>query len=194
LTPADYAEAIETLQLAANQDATAPVCCSICTDGNHTAENCHHNPLVLARRWAAATNVWACYHCGFVATNDEEAREHFGCNDQQDPICIKKLREEIAGLKAILDIPALEPFLSAAEAEAKHQVYRWGEEHDATKTAWDWFWTLGYLGSKAAHAALARNWEKALHHTVTAAAMLANWHRHIAAARDRDQAEADGTS
>ena len=72
----------------------------------------------------------------------------------------------------------------AVAAEARHQRYRWGDEHDATKTAWDWFWALGYLGSKAAHAALARNWDKALHHTVTGAALFANWHRHLVAARD----------
>lgn len=93
---------------------------------------------------------------------------------------------EVERLRAILDTPTITPFLEAAEAEAKHQVYRWGEEHDATKTAWDWFWTLGYLGGKAAHAALARDWDKALHHTVTAAAMLANWHRHLLSAKAND--------
>jgi len=63
-------------------------------------------------------------------------------------------------------------------------MYRWPVEHDAAKTAWDWFWHLGYLGGKAAHAALTRDFDKALHHTVTAAALLANWHRHLIAARD----------
>jgi hypothetical protein len=82
-------------------------------------------------------------------------------------------------LKGILNTPQLEPFMEAAVSEARHQIYRWGHDHDATKTAWDWFWTLGYLGGKAAHAALAQNWEKAKHHTITAAAMLSNWHRHI---------------
>lgn len=86
---------------------------------------------------------------------------------------------EVARLRKILDTPAIEPFAEAAALEAKHQIYRWGDEHDATKTAWDWYWTLGFLGGKAAHCALARDWEKALHHTVTAAAMLANWHRHL---------------
>lgn len=86
---------------------------------------------------------------------------------------------ELDRLRAILNTPVLEPFMEAAVHEAKHQRYRWGDEHDATKTAWDWFWTLGYLGGKAAHAALARDWDKAKHHTITAAAMLANWHRHI---------------
>lgn len=96
----------------------------------------------------------------------------------------QKAEAEVARLTAILNTPSSAPFLEAAEAEAKHQVYRWGAEHDAIKTAWDWFWTLGCLGSKAAQAALARDWDKALHHTVTAAALLANWHRHILAAKE----------
>lgn len=89
---------------------------------------------------------------------------------------------EIERLRSILNTPQTEDFATGAVAEAQHQVYRWGEDHDATKTAWDWYWTLGYLGGKAAHAALARDWDKAKHHTITAAAMLANWHRHIARA------------
>ena len=89
---------------------------------------------------------------------------------------------EVSRLQKILDTPVIEPFLDAAVLEAKHQVYRWGDEQDAKKTAWDWFWTLGYLGSKAAHAALAGDLDKAKHHTVTAAALLANWHRQLCGA------------
>lgn len=92
---------------------------------------------------------------------------------------IDRLWREYQRQDRILMMPVLEPFLAASVAEAKHQIYRWGEEHDAQKTAWDWFWTLGYLGQKAAHSALIGDWDKAKHHTITAAAMLANWHRHI---------------
>lgn len=87
--------------------------------------------------------------------------------------------ERAAKFEAILNTPMLHPFMEAAVHEAQHQVYRWGEEHDAKKTAWDWFWTLGYLGGKAAQSAVAEDWDKARHHTITAAAMLANWHRQI---------------
>ncbi len=86
---------------------------------------------------------------------------------------------EVSRLRKILDTPMLEPFADAVVAEARHQVYRWGEDHDVKKTAWDWFWTLGYLGSKAAHSALAGDMDKAKHHTITAAALLANWHKQI---------------
>lgn len=89
------------------------------------------------------------------------------------------LLAEVERLRAILNTPILEPFTEAVVSEAHHQMYRWGAEHDAKKTAWDWFWTLGYLGGKAAHSALAGDWDKAKHHTVTAGALLANWHRHI---------------
>jgi hypothetical protein len=94
--------------------------------------------------------------------------------------------ERCAELERILNTPVFAPFAEAVEAEAKHQIYRWGAEHDATKTAWDWFWALGYLGGKAAHAALVRDWDKALHHTITAAALLANWHGHLSAAKELD--------
>lgn len=94
--------------------------------------------------------------------------------------------KEIERLRKILNTPILEPFAEAVVAEARHQIFRWGDDHDATKTAWDWFWTLGHLGGKAAHAALIRDWDKALHHTTTAAALLANWHRHLVAARDAE--------
>ena len=89
---------------------------------------------------------------------------------------------ELVRLTEILNTPTLEPFSDAVVAEAKHQRYRWGDEQDAKKTAWDWFWTLGHLGSKAAHSALAGDWDKAKHHTIIAAALLANWHRHISEA------------
>jgi hypothetical protein len=101
-----------------------------------------------------------------------------------------ELLAEVERLRKILDTPVLEPFTEAAASEARHQLYRWGDEYDARKTAWDWFWTLGYLGGKAAHAALASDWEKAKHHTVTAAAMLANWHRHIVDNALRSKGEA----
>lgn len=92
------------------------------------------------------------------------------------------LLTEVERLRKILNTPSLEPFAQAVVSEAMHQVYRWGEEHDVGKTAWDWFWTLGHLGSKAAHSALAGDVDKAKHHTITAAALLANWHRHICGA------------
>ena len=115
-----------------------------------------------------------------------ELREPAGQFGKSTILC-GEAADRLAALRDILETPVLAPFAAAVVAEARHQVYRYPREHDAQKTAWDWFWTLGCLGSKASHAALARDWDKALHHTITAAAMLANWHRHITAAKDAGQ-------
>ena len=40
----------------------------------------------------------------------------------------------------------------------------------------DWFWLVGYLAQKAAFADIGGDREKALHHTISTAAALANWH------------------
>jgi hypothetical protein len=93
LTPADYDEAIKALQAAKLQTypngKNSGFMCAVCEDGSHTAHGCHHNPLVVARMWAKATAIWQCYHCGFVATNDQEAREHFGASDQEPAKCLR---------------------------------------------------------------------------------------------------------
>lgn len=81
ITRADYDEAIQSLIDA--RDLTDSLGCPVCHDA-HSAAQCHHNPLVLARQWAAATNVCVCFHCGFVATNDQEALAHFGPPVRQD--------------------------------------------------------------------------------------------------------------
>lgn len=95
------------------------------------------------------------------------------------------LLAEYDRLREILDTPIVEPFAEAVACEAKHQRARWGDEKDRDKTPWDWFWLLGHLASKAAHCALAGDTAKALHHMVTAAASLANWHRILIFERDK---------
>src|SRR5690606_34399800 len=77
--------------------------CFICEDSGHTAENCHHNPLLLARSYAQATKIWCCYHCGFVAHNDEEAREHFGPDDQSEAACAAALRQKLEEAERVRD-------------------------------------------------------------------------------------------
>lgn len=96
-------------------------------------------------------------------------------------ILLDELRSKIAQVvrerdeaRAILNAPELRDFASAVVREAAHQRARWGVEHDAGKTPADWF--LGYLAGKALHAAVAGDQEKALHHTISSAVALANWH------------------
>jgi hypothetical protein len=96
-----------------------------------------------------------------------------------------ELRREVADLRALINTPHTNNFLEAVRLEAVHQRERWGSEHDAGKTQADWFWLLGYLGQKALYAALAGDTEKALHHTISSAAMLLNWHAALSGADTR---------
>lgn len=84
------------------------------------------------------------------------------------------LRESVR--RELLDTPELRSFSDAITLEALHQRDRWGSKHDAGKEPADWFWLLGHLAGKALKAAQSGDTEKALHHCVSSAAVLANWH------------------
>ena len=75
--------------------------------------------------------------------------------------------------------PITEDFVAGAINEAAYQREKWGAVGDAGKAPQDWFWLIGYLSGKALAAHIAGNTEKALHHTISSAAALANWHRAI---------------
>jgi hypothetical protein len=92
------------------------------------------------------------------------------------PATVLALITRLRAAEARLNTPELHDFAAGVVAEAAHQRDRWGSEHDAGKAPADWFWLLGYLGGKALAAALAGNTEKALHHCISSAAALANWH------------------
>ncbi|NBC16375.1 MAG: hypothetical protein GVY18_03560 [Bacteroidetes bacterium] len=79
----------------------------------------------------------------------------------------------------LLNAPELHDFARAVVLEAAHQRQRWGADYDEVREPVDWFWLLGYLGGKALHAAVLGDHDKALHHTISTAAMLANWHAHL---------------
>jgi len=74
----DYDEAIEAMRDAKKQRGKEGFGCTICHDTGHTAEQCHHNPLVMARRAVQSTRTWRCFHCGEVFTDPVKAEEHFG--------------------------------------------------------------------------------------------------------------------
>lgn len=92
-TEAEYDEAIQALQDAKTQLKPNADHCHVCGDSGDWAGVCHHNPLVLARRWARSTRVYQCYHCGFVAQSDEEAQGHFGKNDEEVAKCVRESPE-----------------------------------------------------------------------------------------------------
>lgn len=98
---------------------------------------------------------------------------------------VQELRERVAELNALLNEPITNDFIEGVRVEAPHQRNRWGVDHDAGKTPWDWFWLIGYLAQKAATAAVAGDVEKAKHHTISTAAALANWHLALSGGDDR---------
>jgi len=86
---------------------------------------------------------------------------------------------EIARLRELLNTPEIEDFSKAVRLEAAHQVERWGSVDDRAKRPADWFWLVGYLAGKALHSQVAENRDKALHHCISTAAALCNWHAAI---------------
>lgn len=86
------------------------------------------------------------------------------------------LQMKLQRLLAERDHPETEDFFRGVPLEAAHQRARWPSEQDAGKTPGDWFWLVGYLAGKCLAAHIAGNREKALHHTISTAAALANWH------------------
>lgn len=73
-----------------------------------------------------------------------------------------------------INTPEVADFLAGVHNEALHQRERWGAEGDAGKTDADWFWLVGYLAGKAIRPDATP--EKQLHHIITTAAALLNWH------------------
>lgn len=101
---------------------------------------------------------------------------------------------EIERLKAERDRPETKDWLQGVMLEAAHQRTRWGVDHDAGKTPLDWFWLIGYLAQKAATADMHGNTEKALHHTISTAAALANWHLAIIGTDNQMRPGIDGSA
>lgn len=88
---------------------------------------------------------------------------------------VAELEEQLT----IINTPEIHDFIKAVPLEAQHQRGRWGTDHDSGKLPADWFWLIGYLAGKALAAHIAGNTEKALHHTISSAAALCNWHSAI---------------
>lgn len=87
----------------------------------------------------------------------------------------ERLEAEVARLLALINTPTVDEWFAGVRTEAAHQQERWGS-HDAEKSPLDWFWLIGYLAQKVVSADTT---EKALHHTVSTAAVLFNWHQAI---------------
>lgn len=91
-------------------------------------------------------------------------------------------RKSADAAERLLNSPELHSFAEGVVLEAAHQRHRWGSDHDAGKTPENWFWLIGYLAGKALRAHLTGDTAKALHHTISTAAALNNWHAQISGA------------
>ena len=92
---------------------------------------------------------------------------------------VQQLRAELDRLRTLINTPQTDDFMQAVRLEAAHQQERWGAERDKGKDPSDWFWLLGYLSGKALAAFVRGDREKGLHHIVSSAAALLNWHRNV---------------
>lgn len=88
-------------------------------------------------------------------------------------------RKELDRLRILINLPHTEDFMVAVNYEAAHQITRWGAEHDQGKEPQDWFWLLAYLSGKALAAFIKGDKDKGLHHIISSAAALLNWHRNV---------------
>lgn len=141
-----------------------------------------------------STHRWGLASCAGCGATCGEVRRNYPPDDAWHAAAIAEwnkrtppasaLSEEAidAARHQLLNTPELRNFSEGVTLEALHQRERWGSEHDAGKTPADWFWLVGYLAGKALHAQTSGNVEKALHHTISTAAALANWHASIAGA------------
>jgi hypothetical protein len=111
-------------------------------------------------------------------TNEELARkvERIYRGEEKITTTLLLAADRLRELDALINTPETEDFLQGARLEAAHQVERWGEPHDRSKSAENWYWLVGYLAGKALRAAIEGDKTKAKHHTISTAAALLNWH------------------
>ena len=87
---------------------------------------------------------------------------------------LAKKTARIVRLESMINTPVTDDFIRGIRLEAAHQIERFGASHDAGKTPADWFWLLGYLAGKIVHALEQGDITKAMHHTISSAAVLLN--------------------
>lgn len=106
-------------------------------------------------------------------------------SDELDLLTREELITELRALKTLLNTPHTVQFLESTRLEVAHQILKWGTVHDRAKEPQDWYWLLAHLSGKALRAHIDNDLEKAKHHCISSAAVLANWHAAIAAVDTR---------
>lgn len=116
----------------------------------------------------------------------ERENAELGARCHAHAVRIYELERTVVEASKAFDSPQTTDFLDAVRNEAAHQVSRWSAAHDDGKMPQDWFWLLGYLAGKALQSATTFNvtgkredLDKAMHHTISSAAALMNWHAHM---------------
>jgi hypothetical protein len=89
----------------------------------------------------------------------------------------KKLQDQSVAMQKMLSTPEMARFLAGFVLEAVHQRLKWGDAHDAGKTAADWALLFNYIQGKIAAAVFNGTEEKLKHHLITLAAICYNYHR-----------------
>lgn len=74
-----------------------------------------------------------------------------------------KAKAEADRLTALINNPHTNDFLESVRIEATHQVERWGEAHDRSKSSENWFWLVGYLAGKALRATIEERFPRYQH-------------------------------
>lgn len=92
-----------------------------------------------------------------------------------------ELELEVINLRKLLNTPETEDFLKGVESEIPHQNQEWRQSKyvDTDKLPEDWFGVAVFLAHKARLAAESDDREKALHHCISTAALMGNWHAQI---------------
>ena len=141
-----------------------------------------HDPPHLSHLCAVCGHIWR------PADVPTSGVAEIGRKGSRDAIPIRghtPLALEAARLRGLLNAPELRDFAYGAVLEAAHQRERFSVDHDAGKGPEDWFWLVGYLAGKALRSAIAGDLDKALHHCISTAAALANWHAALLGADNR---------
>lgn len=138
-----------------------------------------HDPRDYGRVWLRSVDGTGAQHAE-VFTFCRRCRQEFDLAKIHIPVegtrAYRQIEQRLQQLRATIDTPELRDFDLGVRLEAAHQRERWGSDHDAGKEPEDWLWLLGYLGGKALRAAKDGDTDKALHHTISTAAALRNWH------------------
>ena len=87
--------------------------------------------------------------------------------------------DELRRLDHLMNTPQIVDFLESVKAEAAFQESAGWTQLDEDKQPADWMWLIGWLVAKALHHQYLGDFEKALHHTISSAAVLSKWHQAI---------------